>query len=368
MIGSAGFDFARFIDVVFAIETGETVLVLTDEPDGPFADNRDWRDRRVLAADWLRRLATLGGQRGFNVLPLLRFPATGADNGFFPPRGWLGNDDVELAGALGRVTLAIAMTEFSMTAALMQEALRRPGAHQFRAASMPLARRDMEANCLDIDYARLRRRCQTLQSLFARSETLEVEFTTGHRCRFDLRHRQSHVDDGYLHRDKEGPPLINLPSGEVWIVPYEGEHFGDHSSTAGVIPVAAPGGSIAEFVVEGNRVVAVEGADPARQHFRAIFEVDPVRRNVSEVSFGCNDRARVSGLFIEDEKAGFHWGFGRSDFLGGTVKAEHFRDASTVVHHDIPYARGCPITASATLIERNASRIPVLDQGRYLSW
>ena len=255
-----------------------------------------------------------------------------------------------------------------MTSGLALASMRRPGANNFRAASAPLTRKDMEPACLAIDYQDLQDRCAKLKAALDQSVAAELTFSTGEQCYFDLRHRQCGVDNGYLHRDKEGMALINLPSGEVWITPYEGEIEGDISQTQGTIPIALDDGSIALLRIEANRITAVEGGGQARQYFTELFDVDPARRNVGEIAFGCNPGARISGLYIEDEKAGFHWGFGRSDFLGGTVGSDQFIDAGTVLHYDNPYAKDCPITASATLITADGKRIPVLENGDSVSY
>lgn len=360
------FDFERFVATVFAPESGETVLVLTDDPTSNLPLNPDWAARHEMAERWRAGLEAIGDKEGFRVLPLLRFAATGQSNGVFPPTGKSEDREVDLFETLARATLAISMTEYSMTGALAIESIRRPGARQFRAASMPLARADMEDTCLNVDYAALRGKCAAIHATIDGSVGAEVRFSTGDTCYFDLRHRQAFVDDGYLRRDKEGIPLINLPSGEVWIVPYEGEVAGDASHTQGVIPIPGSDGSVARFVIEANRIVSVEGENGAREEFEALLDVDPARRNVGELAFGCNDGARVSGLFIEDEKAGLHWGLGRSEFLGGTVGVEAFRDESTVLHVDTPYAPGCRVTvAEAAVIDADGGRRPVLENGRY---
>ncbi len=360
------FDLTRFIDDVFAPEPGETVLLMVDEPTADHDPNSDWIARREMAARWMDGFCALGAERDFEVLPVLHFPAIDHHNGEFPEHGSLDGEAVEILPLLNRVSLTIAMTEVSMTAALMQISRQRPGAAAFRAASAPLARRDMEDTCLNIDYAQLKARCAEIEATLARSHRAEVQFTTGHRCEFDLRHRSCGNDNGYLHRDKKGPPLVNLPSGEVWVVPYEGEIEGDPSTTAGQIPVALYDDSVAVLDIEANRVVHVGGDEPARGYYRSMLEVDPMRRNVAEIAFGCNPGARVSGLYIEDEKAGFHWGLGRSEFLGGTVGPEAFRDLSTILHHDMPYARQSPITVSAQLLLDDGSRVGILDKGQYL--
>ncbi len=360
------FNITEFIDEVFAPEAGERVLFVVDDPTPDTPVNKDWQARFELADEWHRAFSDMGTERDFEVLPILRFPAAADHHAPFPELGTLDGKTVNIDDTLDTVSLAIGMTEISMTSGLALASLRRPGASQFRAASAPLTRKDMEPACLAIDYQNLQARCATLKGLFDRSIAAEVTFSGGEQCFFDFRHRQCGVDNGYLHRDKEGMPLINLPSGEVWITPYEGEIEGDIPLTHGTIPIALDDGSVALLRVEANRIVAVEGQGYAKDYFTRVFEVDPARRNVGEIAFGCNPGARVSGLYIEDEKAGFHWGFGRSDFLGGKVGPDRFIDATTVLHYDIPYAKDCPITASATLISADEKRVPVLSNGEYL--
>ncbi|MDP6810428.1 MAG: aminopeptidase [Pseudomonadales bacterium] len=359
------FDFENFVVEVFNPESGETVLLLTDDPTPELPINVDWQARHRMVEDWRSALTDMGNSMGFEVLPVLHFAATGQSNGLFPREGIHAGEPAEVLDVLGKATLAIALTEYSMTAALVQEAMRRPG--EFRAASAPLARADMEDSAFNIDHNALRVRCAEIQSCITGSVAAEVGFSTGDVCYFDLRHRQAFVDDGYLHRDKQAPPLINLPSGEVWIVPYEGDLAGVPSTTRGSIPIAGPEGGVAILQVDGNRVIEVTGESPAREHFQALLEVDPLRRNIGELAFGCNAGARVSGLFIEDEKAGLHWGLGRSEFLGGTVAAEDFASPETVMHLDTPYANGCPITIDrAELIADDGHRTTVIENGRYL--
>ena len=64
---------------------------------------------------------------------------------------------------------------------------------------------------------------------------------------------------------------------------------------------------------------------------------------MAEVAFGVNDMAEVTGSVLEDEKAGFHWAFGRSDHLGGVVGVEDFERPENVIHQDIVYAAGNPV-------------------------
>jgi len=67
---------------------------------------------------------------------------------------------------------------------------------------------------------------------------------------------------------------------------------------------------------------------------------------IAEVAIGCNDKAVVTGNVLEDEKAGFHRAYGRSDRIGGTVGVAEFSSPDKVYHRDIVYAKDSPIVCS----------------------
>ncbi len=366
---SRAFDLERFLVDVFGPVAGERAVVVVDRPANEVQDNDAWRERRAMAAAWHEGLARLGAKIGFETLPLLSFPATGRSGADFPAEGEVGGQTIPLDSILDGASLLLAMTEFSMTAALCDVCKRRPGAEVFRAASMPGVQKWMEATSLAADYREVARRCRLLKEAFLGADHAEVVFSTGHRCFFDLRHRICEADDGYLHRDKNGDlPVINLPSGETFEAPYEGEIEGDPSRTRGELPVHENGATVV-FRVEANRIVEVIGRSAVADRYRGFFTEDPVRGNVAEMAFGCNDDARVTGNVLEDEKAGFHWAYGRSDHLGGQVGLARFRSPAHVVHQDIVYAKGSPIAvARAELVAPSGHRIAVIRDGAYVLW
>ena len=223
----------------------------------------------------------------------------------------------------------------------------------------------MEKSALAADYREVARRCNILDQLLAGAESLEVRFSTGHHCRFDLRFRRAEIDDGFLPRFKKGDRIINLPSGETFIVPYEGEKAGEPSRTAGELPLEIQG-ELLVLRVEANRIIDIEGTGGEAQRLREYFESDPARANIAEVAFGCNDQAIVTGNVLEDEKAGFHWAYGRSDHLGGTVGVHSFRKPENVVHQDTVYAKGNPIQVAEAVILSANGRKPVIRGGAYI--
>jgi leucyl aminopeptidase (aminopeptidase T) len=157
-----------------------------------------------------------------------------------------------------------------------------------------------------------------------------------------------------------------LPSGESFKVPYEGDREGEPSLTAGEIPVQE-GDEVVVFRVEANRIVEVTGSGPAAERLGAYFGVDPARGNIAEFAMGCNPMAVVWGNVLEDEKAGFHWAYGRSEHLGGTVGPDEFLSPDTIVHEDIVYASDSPLqVTSLVLVSAEGKEREVIRGGEYL--
>lgn len=328
------FNLQKLLRDVFDPTPAESVLVMVDLPREGLPDDTDWAERRAMAEEWRQTFARIGA----SPAPLLAFPASSGNNANLPENGTQDGKTVRLADAIARATLVVAMTKHSATAPLSAHVKERS---DLRVASMPGVLRRMEKTALAADYREVARRAQLLAERLERAESAEVTFDTGHQFCFDLRFRHAHADDGVCTREKQGFRLINLPSGEAFIVPYEGERADEPSRTEGEIPVSWQGEQ-AVVTVRANRIAEVRGGAYADK-LRAHFDIDPARRNIAELGLGCNDSAAVLGSVLEDEKAGFHWAYGRSEHLGGVTGPDAFTDPKHVVHHDIVYARGCPI-------------------------
>ncbi len=348
----------KLINDVFAPTSDDTVLVMVDAPHGAIEDRADWKDRRVMAEEW--RQAFL--DYPVSTHPLLTFPATGANNGDLPDAGQMDGRATSLEEAIAQSTIVVAMTQYSATAPLSRLAKKYP---TIRVASMPGVLRRMEETALAADYQEVARRTHLLADLLTRAEGAETVFTTGDRIYFDLRYRTGHADDGLCHPGKEFP-LINLPSGEAFIVPYEGEREEEPSLTRGIIPMRLNGESFS-LLIESNRMADVRGDGPEARAFSEYLAADPARRNVAELGLGCNDKAVVMGSVIEDEKAGMHWAYGRSEHLGGTVGPDAFLTPNHVVHQDIVYAPDSAIgIRRLTLLFPDGSRKDVIRENAYV--
>lgn len=334
------FDLEKFIRDIFNPARGEIVIVMYDVPHGKLADNQAWKDRRKMAKEWQNGLAKLSEKWGIRVNPVITYEATGSNGAELPKTGRMINEDVDLEKVISESTIILSMPEFSATAPLYARAKK---LKRLRVGSMPGVAKFMEETSLSADYKIIIKRCEVLAPFFEKAIGAEVEFSSGHKCYFDLSAgNHVHRSDGFLHPEVAGTERsgCNLPTGEVYVVPNEKPD----SKTAGELPMMV-GDQLVIYAVKNNKIIELKGNTPKIEEERQKFKEDPARRNIAEFAIGCNEKARVTGIVLEDEKAlGFHWAYGRSDHLGGTVGIKDFLSPANVVHNDIVYAKGTPIT------------------------
>lgn len=344
-------------EAVFAPDETDTVLFMVDVPHGTIQDHSDWAERRIMAEEWRAAFTAFP----LSVRPLLTYPASGANNGDLPDQGEMEGQPVVLKEVIADSTIIVAMTEYSATAPLARWTKQYP---TIRVASMPGVLRRMEETALAADYREVARRTQLLADWLTQANSAQLVFDSGDELTLDLRYRTGHADDGLCHPGKPFP-LINLPSGEAFIVPYEGERAETPSQTSGRIPMHL-NGELFALDVQANRIVAVNGPGSEARAFDRYLKADPARANVAELGLGCNERAVVKGSVIEDEKAGLHWAYGRSEHLGGTVGPDAFRDPAHVVHQDIVYAPDSAIGVhSLTLQLPDGTQHEVIRENEY---
>ena len=351
-----------FMDV-FAPQSGDKVLFLVDLPNNRFPDHQFWSDRRTMAERWHEAFTNFGQDLGFSVQPIFFYTATGAHNGPLPEVGEMKGEEIYLDDLLADATILVAMTEFSATAPLMVFAEKYS---QLRIASMPMVSPSMEQTALAADYSEIARRAESLAGKLGKASGAQVIFSTGHELFIDLRYREAEVDDGQVHPERSGSKVINLPSGEAYIAPYEGEIKGVPSKTTGTIPLPC-GEGLTLITVRENRVVDVSGNQTCEGEIQDFFKLDDARRNIAELGLGVNDKAIITGNVLEDEKVwGVHLAAGRSDHIGGVVGVEDFSYPRNVVHKDVVFPFGGRIeVTNLVLIYENGSEEVIIEDGAY---
>jgi hypothetical protein len=370
-------DFARFwelLHTVFAVADKEHELtIFVDLPNERVPDTPAWRDRRRIAAEWYSLLQGRIDSLPFDAVNMCAYENVGSNNADLPEmvtlvdtcsRGisltW--SPGHPLAGILAASSIVIAMTELSATAPLKNFAR----TMTFRGASMPGFTREM-IPALELDYTSVDRRVQAIKSRMDRAVKAVVDLKAGgtvYTMTIDLRHRDGHASSGIL---RTPGTVGNLPSGEAYIVPYEGERKGVGSETSGMLPVQF-GDEVVLFRVNGNRAVKVESAGPQSEFQRNKLEKEPAYGNIAELGIGVLGEWGVTsvGRTLLDEKLGLHIAFGRSDHFGGLTGPSAFRNAANVEHTDWVYVPSVQprVTAHRVLFAypRGEEEV-VMDQG-----
>jgi len=335
------------VERVFAPREDDAALaILVDLPDDVVADNADWRVRRQLAAGWAEQLAEARDRHGREI-GLFWYRNVRANNADLPQWAWPadpggvpdhcdaldGHRQIPMEELLATHRLVMAPTELSATAPLKMLA-RRLG---FRAATMPGFSPAM-VPALRLDYVEVNRRVHLLKGLLDESTVAELAFESDarqYRLWLDLRHRTAHASGGLLH---EPGTAGNLPSGESYIVPYEGEIEGDPSRSEGMLPVQIEG-EVVLHRVEHNRVTAIESSGEVSRRRASELSKEPAAANLAELGLGVlsDFGVRPIGEVLLDEKLGLHIAFGRSEHFGGHVGPAAFTSPERVIHQDWVY-------------------------------
>ena len=374
-----GAELVALIKRVFPPLGGEKGLaILVDLPDALVGDNPDWARRRQMAAEWLAELHGAAAQLGLRpVLALFRNAHN--NNGELPKACWLhaGGALPACAEALDPAraipfselyaahSLLLAPTEFSATAPLKMAAR----TYGFRAATMGGFCAGM-IPALRLDYHEVSRRVAWLKGRLDAANGADFHFAYPGgeaRLHLDLRFRSAHASGGLLpHAGSAG----NLPSGEAYIVPYEGERAGEASRSAGELPVQF-GDEVVRYRIENNSAVKVLSTGPASRAEAEHLVREPAYGNVAELGLGVLALFGVKpvGEILLDEKLGLHIAFGRSDHFGGSVGPANFSRPDAVIHIDrvyVPETQPAVVVKSVDLLGGDGTRFALMRDGEYV--
>jgi leucyl aminopeptidase (aminopeptidase T) len=296
------------------IQPDEDVVVVADEP----------------LQDLGEKLRTAARDAGADAVLAVMSPR--AIDGSEPP--------APIAEALAASDVFIAPASRSLSHTLARKRASETGA---RGATMPHVTADMLARLMAIDFDRMRHRSQQVAELLDKAKEAHVACPRGTDLSFDLAGRHGIADDGDL--TAKGS-FGNLPCGEGFIAPLSGEGT---VATRSLASIGLVQGHPAHLTIEGGRLTQATGPEGERLH-ELLTGAGEQGTNLAELGVGTNDRARLTGNILEDEKmlGTVHVAFGASAAIGGTV--------AVAIHLDV-------VVTDATLTIGDTA---VLDAGRYV--
>jgi len=267
-------------------------------------------ERLVVVADTLteeigRALFQAGVDAGADAV-LVLIPPTGR-NGKEPPDA--------VAGAMAGADVLVCPTRFSLSHTQARARATESGA---RVATMPGIHPGMFFDGpITADHAEVERRTERLKELLTDADDVRIETGDGAVLTFSIAGRTGRGSTGrFLTSGAWG----NLPSGEAYIAPVEGSATGElvvNASVAGLGVLDEP----MRLRIEDGLLVGADG-DAGAKLLELLGETT-ASRNVAEFGIGTNEKARITGVILEDEKkAGtIHIAFGDNSTFGGTVQA-----------------------------------------------
>jgi len=252
-------------------------------------------------------------------------------DGTEPPRS--------VAAALHDSDVFIAPTSASLSHTVARKRATEAGV---RGATMPGVTEDMLARVMAIDFDLMAARSRAVAQLLDEATSARVTCPLGSDLTLDLSGRSGIPDDGDL---TARAAFGNLPCGEGFIAPLSGE---GHVVASSLGPLGI-GDEPSTLTVTGGKLAGAEGG-LGPEWIKLLDEHGEPGRNLAELGVGTNDKARLTGLVLEDEKilGTIHVAFGASAGIGGTV--------SVPVHLDV-------VVTEASL---EIGGHHVLDRGRFV--
>lgn len=270
-----------------ALQANETFLVVADE-----------RKRDIGEAIW-----EAGKQLGAEAM--LMVMKEREKSGQEPPAA--------VAAAMKSADVVVCVTQHSLT---HTKARKEAAANGTRLATMPAITEDMFlAGAISADYTQVKALTERVTEMLTRASTVRIE-KGGKSLTFSIADRNGVPSTGmYVNPGESG----NLPSGEAYIAPLEGTAEGQilvDGSIAGIGKIDSP----LLLTVQNGRITEAEGTS-AERLLQMLGDQDG--RMLGEFGIGTNDKARITGVVLEDEKVygTIHVAFGSNNTFGGTIVA-----------------------------------------------
>ncbi|HZU18152.1 MAG TPA: aminopeptidase [Candidatus Dormibacteraeota bacterium] len=283
-------DLARgVLESSLALKAGERLVVVTDTPTLPIG-----------------QALFEGGLQAGAVAVLTVIAPTGRNGAEPPPAA---------AAAMLGADVLVCPTRFSLSHTQARLRATEAGA---RVATMPGVHAGMFFDGpITADHAEVARRTLALQRLLTAAQHVLVRSGSGSELRFSIQGREGRASTGRL---VTPGAFGNLPSGEAYLAPLEGTAEGElvvNASVAGIGRLESP----MRLVIRSGELVEADGAAGGR--LLELLGERPGARNLAEFGIGTNERARITGVILEDEKAigTIHIAFGDNSTFGGTVRA-----------------------------------------------
>lgn len=268
---------------------GETILVVTDE------------NKRKIGLSIYENAKKMGYETLFVEMKAREI------NGEEPPK--------YVADLMGKFDIVLCPTTKSLT---HTNARRRASKKGTRVASLPGITLDSMIRGLSADYTRVAALTLKLKKVFEKTKVARITAPNGTDITMNIEGRTVIPSKGLFHRKGEGG---NLPTGETFVAPVEGSANGVFVVDGSMAGIGIVNKAPITIEVENGLATKITGGPKARKLVKMIEPYGKKGRNIAELGIGTNDKAKLSGLLLEDEKVlgTAHIALGDNKSMGGKV-------------------------------------------------
>jgi leucyl aminopeptidase (aminopeptidase T) len=247
-----------------------------------------------------------------------------------------------IAAAMLEADIVLAPTIQSLSHTAARKAASEAGA---RIATLPGVTDEMLARVMSADMDGLRRKGHAIADRLTAGTDARITCPNGSDLRLGLGDREAIPDAGELTHTRA---FGNLPCGEGFIAPVEGTTSGRLVVDGTIASVGIPGEPV-ELQIEGGFLRSATGEEGKRL-MELLTAHGEEGTNVAELGIGTNEKAKLTGNVLEDEKilGTAHVAFGASAAIGGTVQVPVHLDC-VVLKPDVEID-GEPIVRSGELV------------------
>ncbi len=227
-------------------------------------------------------------------------------NGEEPPR--------LISQAMKYADVVIAPTTMSLTHTDARREACKAGA---RVGTMPGITEDVMIRTMQADYHTIAELTVKLRDMLTRGKIAHITTPAGTDIHIPIKGVSAIASTGLVL--KPGT-YGNLPSGEAYLMPREGEAEGIYVVNGSLAGIGLITDEPVRITIEKGMAVKIEGGKQAEEFNQVVESLGEKARNLAELGVGTNDRAEIRGTILEDEKVlgTVHLALGNNISMGGT--------------------------------------------------
>lgn len=227
----------------------------------------------------------------------------------------------EVADLMQKVDVVLIPTSKSMT---HTNAKRSAQANGVRVATLPGVTEEMMVRCMNANYHKIAELTNKVGDLMEQASVIRVKGPGGTDITMAVKGRKAIRSHGLFREKGKGG---NLPTGEAFLAPLEGQSEGIvvvDGSMAGIGLLKEP----IRITVRKGYAEEIEGGEEAKKLVELLAIHGRLSRNVAELGIGTNEKAKITGVILEDEKVlgTVHIAFGDNVTMGGTINVQSHLD------------------------------------------